>query len=66
MAGIGPSYPVWLCQPSNLAGNELDEPLRSAEAFILGMIPNTEKLDKFTVALKEYVGTWTYILKGWA
>jgi uncharacterized SAM-binding protein YcdF (DUF218 family) len=46
--------------------NELDEPFRTPEAFILGMIPNTEKLDKFTVALKEYVGTWTYILKGWA
>jgi uncharacterized SAM-binding protein YcdF (DUF218 family) len=46
--------------------NELAEPFRSVEAFVLGVIPNTEKLDKFTVALKEYVGTWTYILKGWA
>jgi uncharacterized SAM-binding protein YcdF (DUF218 family) len=46
--------------------NELDEPLNTVEAFILGIIPNTERLDKFTVALKEYVGTWTYILKGWA
>jgi uncharacterized SAM-binding protein YcdF (DUF218 family) len=46
--------------------NELDEPFRTAEAFILGLIPNTEKLDKFTVALKEYVGLWIYILKGWA
>jgi uncharacterized SAM-binding protein YcdF (DUF218 family) len=46
--------------------NDVDEPFRTAEAFILGLIPSTEKLDKFTVALKEYVGTWTYILKGWA
>jgi uncharacterized SAM-binding protein YcdF (DUF218 family) len=45
---------------------ELEEPFRSPQAFLLGIIPNTEKLDKFTVALKEYVGLWTYILKGWA
>jgi uncharacterized SAM-binding protein YcdF (DUF218 family) len=49
-----------------ISKNELEEPFRTPEAFILGMIPNTEKLDKFTVALKEYVGMWTYILKGWA
>jgi uncharacterized SAM-binding protein YcdF (DUF218 family) len=46
--------------------NELNEPFHTPEAFILGIIPSTEKLDKFTVALKEYVGMWTYILKGWA
>jgi uncharacterized SAM-binding protein YcdF (DUF218 family) len=49
-----------------ISKNELEEPLRTPEAFILGIIPNTEKLDKFTVALKEYIGMWTYILKGWA
>ncbi len=49
-----------------ISQNELNEPFHTPEAFILGIIPNTEKLDKFTVALKEYVGTWTYILKGWA
>jgi uncharacterized SAM-binding protein YcdF (DUF218 family) len=49
-----------------ISQNEIDEPFRTPEAFILGIIPNTEKLDKFTLALKEYVGTWTYILKGWA
>jgi uncharacterized SAM-binding protein YcdF (DUF218 family) len=49
-----------------ISKNELEEPLRTPEAFILGVIPNTEKLDKFTVALKEYIGMWTYILKGWA
>jgi uncharacterized SAM-binding protein YcdF (DUF218 family) len=46
--------------------NELEEPLRTPEAFILGIIPNTDKLDKFTLALKEYIGMWIYILKGWA
>jgi uncharacterized SAM-binding protein YcdF (DUF218 family) len=49
-----------------ISQNELDEPLQTAEALMLGLIPNTEKLDKFTMALKEYVGTWAYILKGWA
>ncbi len=49
-----------------ISKNELEEPLRTPEAFILGMIPNTEKLDKFTLALKEYIGMWAYILKGWA
>lgn len=44
----------------------LEEPFRTTEAFILGAIPSSEKLDKFTLALKERFGTWTYILKGWA
>lgn len=49
-----------------ISKNDLEEPFRTPEAFILGIIPNTNKLDKFTEALKEYVGTWVYILKGWA
>jgi uncharacterized SAM-binding protein YcdF (DUF218 family) len=44
----------------------VEEPFRTTEAFILGAIPSSEKLDKFTLALKERFGTWTYILKGWA
>jgi uncharacterized SAM-binding protein YcdF (DUF218 family) len=44
----------------------LEEPFRTPEAFVLGMLPSAEKLEKFTIALKERFGTWTYILKGWA
>jgi uncharacterized SAM-binding protein YcdF (DUF218 family) len=44
----------------------VEEPLRTPEAFLLSLLPSSERLEKFTIALKERFGTWTYILKGWA
>jgi uncharacterized SAM-binding protein YcdF (DUF218 family) len=44
----------------------LAEPGRNWEAAILSAIPDTERINNFTVALKEYIGTWIYTVKGWA
>jgi uncharacterized SAM-binding protein YcdF (DUF218 family) len=49
-----------------VAKGELAEPTQTVEAFILGLLPSSDKLEKFSLALKERFGTWTYILKGWA
>jgi uncharacterized SAM-binding protein YcdF (DUF218 family) len=48
------------------AKSDLEEPNKTVEAFILGLLPSSDKLEKFSVAFKERFGTWTYILKGWA
>jgi uncharacterized SAM-binding protein YcdF (DUF218 family) len=48
------------------AKQQIDEPNQSWEAAILGIIPDSRRLEKFTMALKEYIGMWIYIVKGWA
>jgi uncharacterized SAM-binding protein YcdF (DUF218 family) len=45
---------------------ELAEPNASLEAFILNILPDVDRLEKTTKAMKEYIGTWIYSLKGWA
>lgn len=35
------------------------------QASILGLIPDTQSLQKFTQALKEYIGIVVYRLRGW-
>ncbi len=37
----------------------------SVESRILSFIPNAQSLDYTTQALKEYIGTLIYRLKGW-
>jgi uncharacterized SAM-binding protein YcdF (DUF218 family) len=44
---------------------ELREPSYSIESQILSLIPSTENLDRTTVVIKEYIGTFIYRLKGW-
>lgn len=44
---------------------ELDEPNSSAIATILNIVPDADRLGITTRALKEYVGTVIYRLRGW-
>jgi uncharacterized SAM-binding protein YcdF (DUF218 family) len=44
---------------------ELDEPNRSWQGTLLGLLPDSERLDKTTRALKEYLGMVVYRLRGW-
>jgi uncharacterized SAM-binding protein YcdF (DUF218 family) len=37
----------------------------SPKAAILNLLPDSDNLDKFTRALKEYVGSFIYSLRGW-
>ena len=37
----------------------------STESRILSFFPNTESLDRTTQAIKEYIGTFIYRLRGW-
>ncbi len=54
--------------PSDYLASQLalDEPNRTWEAAALSAIPDSQRLDNFTIALKEYIGTWIYTVKGWA
>jgi uncharacterized SAM-binding protein YcdF (DUF218 family) len=54
--------------PSDYLASQLalEEPGRTWEAAVLSAIPDTERINNFTVALKEYIGTWIYTVKGWA
>jgi uncharacterized SAM-binding protein YcdF (DUF218 family) len=45
---------------------EIAEPNASWEAFILNLLPDTDRLEKTTKAMKEYIGIIVYRLKGWA
>ncbi len=44
---------------------EIQEIGSSPKAALLNLLPNTENLHKFTSALKEYVGSFVYSLRGW-
>jgi hypothetical protein len=37
----------------------------SFQAIILNLLPDSDRLDKTTKALKEYIGTAIYRLRGW-
>lgn len=44
---------------------ELDEPNSSWQGTLLSLLPDSERLDMTTRALKEYLGTVIYRLRGW-
>jgi uncharacterized SAM-binding protein YcdF (DUF218 family) len=44
---------------------ELNELGSSPKAAILNLLPDTDNLHKFTNALKEYVGSFVYWIRGW-
>ncbi len=48
-----------------LSQADLQEPNRSLQATILNLIPDSDRLQDLTRALKEYVGILIYWLRGW-
>lgn len=44
---------------------DLQEPSSSWEAIALNLLPDSDRLQDFTHALKEYVGIFIYGLRGW-
>lgn len=44
---------------------ELAELSATPKAAILGLMPKSDRLDKFTNAIKEYIGLVVYRLRGW-
>ncbi|MBW4516340.1 MAG: YdcF family protein [Timaviella obliquedivisa GSE-PSE-MK23-08B] len=49
-----------------VSNQELEEPQGTTQAIILNLFPDSGNLEKFTRALKEYVGLIVYGLRGWA
>ena len=44
---------------------DLEEPNSSPQATLLSLLPDSERLEKTTRALKEYIGMVVYRLQGW-
>ncbi len=44
---------------------ELQELGSTPKAAILNLLPDTDNLHQFTTALKEYIGSFVYYLRGW-
>ena len=44
---------------------EIEEPNSSTQAILLNLVPDTDRLNKTTQALKEYIGMVVYRLRGW-
>jgi uncharacterized SAM-binding protein YcdF (DUF218 family) len=44
---------------------EFQELTNTPKAAILNLLPDTDNLNQFTSALKEYLGTFIYSLRGW-
>ncbi|MCA1994127.1 MAG: YdcF family protein [Coleofasciculus sp. S288] len=44
---------------------DIKEPLSSTQATVLNFLPDAERLEKTTRALKEYIGLVIYRLRGW-
>jgi uncharacterized SAM-binding protein YcdF (DUF218 family) len=44
---------------------EIEEPNSSLQAIMLSLMPDTERIDRTTRALKEYIGMVIYRLRGW-
>jgi uncharacterized SAM-binding protein YcdF (DUF218 family) len=44
---------------------EIEEPNSSPQAIMLSLMPDTERLDRTTRAIKEYIGMVVYRLRGW-
>ncbi|NJR40007.1 MAG: YdcF family protein [Leptolyngbyaceae cyanobacterium CSU_1_4] len=49
-----------------VSNQDLKEPQGTPQAFILSLFPDSGNLERFTRALKEYVGLIIYRLRGWA
>jgi uncharacterized SAM-binding protein YcdF (DUF218 family) len=45
--------------------HDIEESSNTTEAILLNLLPDTDRLDKTTRALKEYIGTVVYRLRGW-
>jgi uncharacterized SAM-binding protein YcdF (DUF218 family) len=45
--------------------HDIEESTNTTEAIVLNLLPDTDRLDKTTRALKEYIGTVVYRLRGW-
>ena len=48
-----------------VSDGELQELTISPKSAILNLIPDTNNIDQFTSALKEYIGIVVYRLRGW-
>jgi uncharacterized SAM-binding protein YcdF (DUF218 family) len=48
-----------------VSSGELEELTSTPKSAILNLIPDTNNIDKFTSALKEYIGIVVYRLRGW-
>jgi uncharacterized SAM-binding protein YcdF (DUF218 family) len=44
---------------------EINEPSSSPQATLLNLVPDADRLQNTTRALKEYIGTVVYHLRGW-
>jgi uncharacterized SAM-binding protein YcdF (DUF218 family) len=44
---------------------EINEPSSSPQATLLNLVPDADQLQNTTRALKEYIGTVVYHLRGW-
>lgn len=44
---------------------EINEANNSFESTVLSILPDTQRLDRTTRSIKEYVGTFIYWLRGW-
>lgn len=49
-----------------VSNQEIKEPQATTQAIILNLFPESSNLERFTRALKEYVGLFVYRLRGWA
>lgn len=47
------------------SARDLQEPMNSWESVILNLLPDSDRLQDLTRALKEYVGIFIYRLRGW-
>lgn len=48
-----------------ISDRNLTEARASSQSRILSLIPKSESLDSTTLAIKEYIGTFIYRLRGW-
>ncbi|MBD0344446.1 MAG: hypothetical protein ICV63_06340 [Coleofasciculus sp. Co-bin14] len=48
-----------------LTQQDIEESNSTPQATVLSIIPDTDRLDKTTRALKEYIGMVVYRLRGW-
>ncbi len=48
-----------------ISNQEIREPQQTTQAAILNLLPDSDNLDRFTRALKEYLGFAIYRLRGW-
>ncbi len=52
--------------PTDYTRTDLESSITGFQDFLLGLLPDAEFLRDTNRAIKEYIGTWVYRLKGWA